>query len=161
MWVNINSGNLETRGLSYGNCTMAWSVSPLQYLRINCASTMSRETSMWRAVCKNLYLVCPQMENKGIYISVSGVWTTTFVCARLDSLFDRQLCVCTMWPNIHPVHPSCVPLKVQPHCYRFVPTRDITFPSPVALSKPQDIYMSNVRRWAHTAVNKLCSKHVI
>ena len=109
MWVNINSGNLETRGLSYGNCTMAWSVSPLQYLRINCASTMSCETSMWRAVCKNLYLVCPQMENKGIYISVSGVWTTTFVCARLDSLFDRQLCVCTMWPNIHPVHPSCGP----------------------------------------------------
>ena len=116
------------------------------------------DTKLWRAVCKNLYLVSPQMGNKGIYRCFR---CATFVCVHLDSSFDKQLCVCTMWTNIHPVHPSCVPLKVQSHCYCFVPTRDITFTSPVALSKPQDIYMSNVRRWAHTAVNKLCSRHVI
>ena len=47
---------------------------------------LAMELLLWRAVCKTLYLVCPQMENKGIYISV-----------HLDSSFDRQLCVCTMW----------------------------------------------------------------
>ena len=103
-------------------------------------STMAfMQTLLWHAVCKNLYLVSPQMGNKGIYRCFR---CATFVCVHLDSSFDRQLCACTMWTNIHPVHPSCVPLKVQPHCYCFVPTRDITFTSPVALSKPQDIYIN-------------------
>ena len=91
--------------------------------------------------CVKYYILYAHRWKTKVHINVSGVCTTTSVCARLDSSFDRQLYVCTMWTNIHPVHPSCVLLKVQPHCYRFVPTHDITFTSPVALSKPQYIYI--------------------
>ena len=99
------------------------------------------DTKLWRAVCQICNILCAHRWKTKVYINVSGVCTTTSVCACLDSSFDRQLCVCTMWTNIHHVHPSCVLLKVQPHCYHSVPTPDTTFTSPVALSKPQDIYI--------------------
>ena len=43
--------------------------------------------------CVKIYILCAHKWKTKVYISVSGVCTTTFVCARLDSLFDRQLCV--------------------------------------------------------------------
>ena len=119
---------------------------------------------MWRAVCKTPNPVCPQMENKGIYKCFRCVYHDLRLCS--SRLLVRQASVCVHHVNQYtPCPPKLYAFKSATSLLPFRPNSWHHVHFTIWLSKPQHIYiyiyMSNVRRWAHTAVEKVRLRHVI